>query len=56
MIFKPIPAVLETILHTANPNLGIVLEQQGKREDALKELNTVLKLDPNSTTTRQVLN
>jgi Flp pilus assembly protein TadD len=37
-------------------NLGIVLEEQGHREEALRELRTALKIDPNSAKVRKILN
>ncbi|MHC4106431.1 MAG: tetratricopeptide repeat protein [Planctomycetota bacterium] len=37
-------------------NFGIILEEQGRREEALKELRTALKIDPNSAKVRKVLN
>jgi tetratricopeptide (TPR) repeat protein len=37
-------------------NFGIILEEQGRREEALKELRTALKIDPNSAKVRKILN
>ena len=36
-------------------NLGMVLEKQGHRGEALKEFRTALQIDPNSIKTREVL-
>jgi Flp pilus assembly protein TadD len=36
-------------------NLGILLGEQGRRQEALKELRTALKIDPNSAKVRKVL-
>jgi tetratricopeptide (TPR) repeat protein len=37
-------------------NFGIILEEQGRREEALKELRTALKIDPNSAKVHKILN
>jgi tetratricopeptide (TPR) repeat protein len=37
-------------------NLGIVLEEQGQRNEALKELQTALQIDPNSAKVLKILN
>jgi len=36
-------------------NLGLMLEAQGHRDEAIKEFHTALKIDPNSTRARQAL-
>ena len=41
-----------SILHC---NLGVLLDSQGNRPEAIKELNTAVKIDPNSPKIRRVL-
>jgi len=37
-------------------NLGVFLNMQGQKDEAVKELQTALRIDPNSAQTRKVLN
>ncbi len=48
LVFMPDSPVLHS-------NLGLLLNEQGHRDAAVKELNISLKLDPNSVTTRKIL-
>ena len=40
-----------SILHC---NLGLLLDRQGNRSEAIKELNTAIRIDPNSPKIRRV--
>ena len=48
LLFVPDSAILHC-------NLGIMLDKQGNRTEAVKELNTAVKIDPNSPKIRRVL-
>ena len=48
LLFVPDSAILHC-------NLGIMLDKKGNRTEAFKELNTAIKIDPNSTKIRTVL-